>query len=203
MPYLIDPRRHTDDEIQWEDVWPDEKVDTEYVRLGGNHGQEPVLKGPIPYRIYKGSQGRNGILPDILPGRWACDMIVSQRLRKMIEDMDTVAHYFIPLDLTLKDGSIVHDRFLFVAGDLVDGIVAEESQVTPKIFNGKLGHYSVPGSPRIVWRADAVKDRAIWVDRYLRRQFAISDELESAFERAGFKYYRKTHSPIQFNLGGD
>lgn len=197
MPYLIAPRRHTTDEIHWEDVWTDEQQGTDYGRLGKSHGREPAIKGPIPYRMYKGSQGRNGVLPDILPGRWSSDMIVSQKVREMIEKMDPVAHHFIPLDLTLKDGTEVHDRFLFVTGDLVDGIIAEESQVTPKIFGGKLGYYSVPGSPRIVWRADAIEGRAIWVDRYLHHYFVISDELHAAFERFRIRHYRKTHSLVK------
>lgn len=196
MPYLINPRRHTADEIQWADVWPVEQQGDDYVRLGASHGQEPAIKGPVPYRMRKGSQGRNGVPADILPGRWLPDMIVSKKVRQIIEGMDRVLHHFIPLDLTLKDDTKVHDRFLFVTGDLVDGIVAEESEVTPKFFGGKLGYYSVTGSPKIVWHADAIEGRAIWVDRYLPRHFVICDELEDAFQKAGIRHYRKTLSPV-------
>lgn len=197
MPYLINPTRHTTDEIQWADVWTVEQQGPNYARLGSSHGQEPAIKGPIPYRMYKGSQGRNGVLPDILPGRWSADMIVSQKIREMIEGMDNITHHFIPLELTLKDGAQVRDRFLFVAGDRIDGIIAEESEVSPQFFGGKLGFYFAPTSPKIVWRADAIAGRAIWVDRYLPNNIVICDELEEAFQKASIKHYRKTVSPVQ------
>jgi hypothetical protein len=202
MPFLIHPRNYATGEIHWEDVWPIERQGDAYVNLGSQHGQTPALEGPIPYRMYKGRLGKSGSLPDIVPGRWDTDLIVSARVRALIREMDAFSHHFIPLELTLRDGTTVSSHFLFVAGDLVDGIVAEESEVLPKIFGGKLAYYSVGGDPKIVWRADAISGRAIWVDKYLRNQVVISDELQVAFERNDIQKYKLTASAVASSKSG-
>ena len=182
MPHILLPRIHNSVEIQWEDAVPESELPDNYVRLGGLHGEPPVLSGPVKYRMHGGALNRGGTLPDILAGRWSSDMIVSSRVREIFDAHDRVSHHYIPLELELKDGRRVKSHFLFVAGDRIDGIDAQKSEVTPKIFGGKLGYYSVPARPVICWKSDAIKGRAIWVDRYLPRFFGISDELKSIFE---------------------
>lgn len=150
----------------------------------------------------KGRFSIDGKLHDIAPGRWSSDLIVSARVRALILEMDAFSHHFIPLELTLRDGSTVTSHFLFVAGDQVDGIVAEESEVLPKIFGGKLAYYSVGGDPKIVWREDAISGRAIWVDKYLRNQVVISDELQVAFERNDIQKYKLTASAVASSKSG-
>jgi len=167
-----------------------------YVRLGTSHGQPPALEGPIPYEMSGGKLSWGGLVPDITPGRWNSDMIVSARVREIIQDLDPIPHHFIPLELVLKKRTKVSTHFLFVAGDLTDAIIAEQSEVTPKIFDEKLAYYSVPGTPKIVWNAEATSGRAIWVDRFLRRQFVISDELQSTFEAQRIERYEITPSFI-------
>lgn len=97
-----------------------------------------------------------------------------------------MAHHIIPLDLTLVDGAQVSGQFfLFVAGDLTDGVVPEASNVTPNYFGDHFGEYTSPGRPKIAWRAFAVAGRQIWVDGYLTGEIFISDALERKFRRLG------------------
>lgn len=197
MPYLLLTRLHSTSEIQWEDVWPRDKRTPDYVKLGSSHGQVPAQSGPVPYRMYQGKLLNGGVLPDIMAGRWSEDMIISARVKELIEDLDSVTHHFIPLDLTLKDGRQVDGEFfLFVAGDLIDGIIADRSEVTPKVFDGRLAYYSVPGQPHIAWRRGVVKKRAIWVDKYLPGQICISDELFKKFDSLGLKRFDTVISQV-------
>ena len=194
MPFLLHPRNHFAHEVHWQDVWSLEKQGDAYSSLGRRHGQKPAIDGPIPYRMKKGRFSTDGKLYDIAPGRWSSDLIVSTRVRDLIREMDPVSHYFIPLELTLKDDSTDTTHFLFVAGDRINGIVAEESDVLPKLIDGKLAYYSVGGSPKIVWDADVILGRAIWVDQYLPTQIVISDELQAVFKKAKFQKYTVTSS---------
>ncbi|MBB3993302.1 hypothetical protein GGR95_000930 [Sulfitobacter undariae] len=190
MPYLLLSNTFTNSEIQWDDVWRRDERPPEYVELGSSHGQVPALSGPIPYRMYKGRLLSGGVLPDITAGRWANDTIISARVKALIEDLDPVTHHFIPLNLTLKDGRQVDGEFfLFVAGDMIDGIIADKSDTTPIVYDGRLAYYSVPGHPHITWRRDAIENRAIWVDKYLSTQICISDELFGKFSRLKLKRF--------------
>lgn len=197
MPFLIKARNNLPGEVSWEDVWTEEQTPAGYVEMGTAHGKKPVVQGPIPYRLSKGRLRKEGEIPDIVPGRWSRDIIVSERVRDMIREEDPVAHHFIPLELTLKDGAMISTHFLFVAGDLIDGIDANASEVTPKIFGGKLAYYSVGGDPRIVWCAEAIAGRAIWVDRYLIGQIIISDKLMKIFKDSKVEKFASTASPAR------
>lgn len=195
MPHLLHFKTYLDTEIRWTDVWPREEWPQGYTALGKSHGQAPTLEGPIPYQMTGGKLPSGGALPDFMPGRMSGDMIVSAKVRDVINELDRVSHHFVPLELTLKDGSVVNTHSLFIAGDLVDGIIAEKSEVTPQIFGGVLGYYNSPATPHIVWDARAIEGRAIWVDRYLKHEFAISDDLKNAFEAHSFTPFNTTESP--------
>ncbi|WP_415919003.1 imm11 family protein [Tateyamaria sp. SN6-1] len=179
MPFLIDPRKYTDNDISWEDVWPKDKQTNAYVSLGKRNGQTTALEGPIPYRFGGGKLLSADTLPDVLPGRWSRNMFVSERVKQAICALDRVSHNFIPLELDVK-GTILKDtHFLFTTGDLTDAIIAEKSDVLPNYVEstGKLGFYSTPSKPQIVWKQTEIEGRAIWVDRYLSSQFFISGDL--------------------------
>lgn len=202
MPHLLITHTHKPGHIHWEDVWPREKQTEDYGRLGSWHGRTPALEGPIPYRMYEGRLEKGGVLPDLVAGRWSSDLIVSHRVRDLIEADDRVKHHFIPVDLTLKDGSEVTGQFfLFVAGDLTDGVVAEASNVTPEYIGGKFLYYTYPGEPEISWRESAIEGRQIWVDKYLRRQIFISDALEAELRRLDLRAYETKSSSIFIDRG--
>jgi hypothetical protein len=197
MPYLLLSNTHRTNMIHWEDVWPDEKVTSECVLLGSSHGKVPALSGPIPYRMRGGRLLKGGVLPDILAGRWSGNMIVSARVRKLIEDLDPVTHHFIPVNLTLKDGAQVDGQFfLFAAGDLVDGVIAEKLDGTPVVFDGRLGYYSVAARPHVTFRREVVEKRAIWVDKYLPKKIFISDALFEEFQRLGLQRFETVISDV-------
>ncbi|MBV2360215.1 hypothetical protein KUH32_10550 [Thalassococcus sp. CAU 1522] len=197
MPFLLKVHTYKPDHIHWEDVWPRDRQTSDYAGLGKAHGKPPALTGPIPYRMRDGRLQPGGVLPDLVAGRWNSDLIVSRRVRALIEANDRVPHHFVPLDLTLLDGSVIDGQFfLFVAGDLTDGVVPEASNVTPKMIGGKPVYYTYPGDPDIAWRGDAIERRQIWVDRMLPRQIFISDTLEAAFRKAGMRAYDTCPSAV-------
>ncbi|TCP35416.1 imm11 family protein [Rhodovulum marinum] len=186
MPYLLTTHTYRPEQIFWEDVWPIAEQPDGYARIGRGHGKPPMVEGPIPYRMYKGHLRDDGLLPDLIAGRWANDLIVSSRVRDLIESKDKVAHSFVPLDLTLEDGSTVSGQFfLFVSGERTDGIVPEASNVVPKYLDGEFRYYTCPGEPEIAWRAKAIEGRRNWVDRYLPGEIFVSDDLAADVAKLG------------------
>lgn len=197
MPYHLKTQLNQPGDIQWWDVWPDEKITREYGRLGTSHGKLPTLQGPIPYKMIEGHLQEGGVLTDLVSGRWSRDLIVSHRVKDMIEAKDRVQHHFIPVDLTLKDGSFVTGQYyIFVAGDLTDAVVPEASNVTPEIIEGQFVYYNCSGEPDITWRPDAIEGRQIWVDKNLLGQIFISDALEAEFRENGLQGYRLRPSSV-------
>jgi hypothetical protein len=177
MPFLIEPRTFMDDDISWEDVWPEEKLNNDYTLLGKMHGQTPAISGPVPYKLVGGRLSRDGGLPDIVPGRWSGDMIVSGRVKDVICELDQVSHHFIPLELDVKETVHKGTHFLVVIADCPDAIIEAKSEVKPKIINERFRYFTAPGDPKITFKKDAIEGRAIWVDKNLRRRFFVSDAL--------------------------
>ncbi|MBO9434600.1 hypothetical protein J7394_10325 [Ruegeria sp. R13_0] len=198
MPYLLKVHRFVPGEFFWEDVWPRDKQPENYARVGHDHGNAPLIKTPIPYKQQKGKLLPGGVLPDLMPGRWSGDLLVSHRVKKLIDDSDIVQHQFLPVDLTLKDKSTVTGQyFLFVAGDLTDGIVPEASnKIVPQYFDGELGYYSCEGDPEIAWNEDSVRGRQIWVNKYLPRKIFISDSLHNELETLKLKAFTALPSAV-------
>lgn len=197
MPHLLITHTHRPGQVFWEDVWPNDAQPEGYVRIGHSHGKPPKVAGPVPYRMYKGQLREGGVLPDLLPGRWSGDLIVSHRVRTLIETADKVAHHYVPVDLTLPDGAVVSGQFyIFVAGDLTDGIVPQASNVEPKFIGGQFAYYTCPGRPEIAWRAESVAGRRIWVDRNLRGEIFISDDLAEEFAALGLQAYDLYPAPV-------
>ena len=192
MPYHLWYKFVTSDVIVWDDVWPRQQWPENYVEMGGNHGVRPDIEGPIPYMMTGGELQPGGVLPDIMRGRWLSDLILSYRVIKMIQEAGEVAqHHYIPLDLTLLDGARIEGQyFLFVAGDLIDGVVPESSNLIPKFINNKFKYYAFIGdSPDVCWRESAIRGRHIWVDKYLPRQVFVSDAFAKILNKNNIKKY--------------
>lgn len=200
MAHILQTSYERPGRIHWEDVWPRGTEPDWYAQLGSSHGtRPPEMDGPVPYRMYEGALEEGGVLPDLIPGRFAGNLIVSGRVKELIEHWETVSHHFVPLELSLIDGSIVTDQYyLFIAGDRVDAVALDAStDVKPKYLSDQFVRYTYPPKATIALRESVIKERHIWVDRYLLpTDIFISDALEAEFQKRGLKHYRTKPCPV-------
>lgn len=118
-------------------------------------------------------------LPDFTVGPWSSLDVVSERFKRLVEDLDPVAHEFIPLDVVQPDGTSVDCRhFIFrLAGLLPHSIELKRSEVTESILRPGLSVYGPTSqAPRIVWHRDVVGHRHNWADQKLPSHITVSDQ---------------------------
>lgn len=117
-------------------------------------------------------------LPDFTVGPWASLDVVSERFKRLVEDLDPITHDFIPLDVVQPDGTSVDTRhFIFRIGGLLPlSIDLAQSDVAESILRPGLSVYGPTSqAPRIVWHRGVVRQRHIWADQKLPSHIAVSD----------------------------
>ena len=192
MPWQIQAATFDEWELTWGDkLTPDEikKLPENYVQLGLKHGEpfHPDLP-TIPYL----QSSDHSVIPSICQGRYGFDVFVDQEVRSLIEEMDTAEHYFHPIDLHLKSGEVLRDRyFLLRLGGLLDGIVPEDSEVEPVFRDGKLLRYErTKVRPKITWKAGAIAGRHFWMDRCFTDNIYCSDDFLNELKRRKIGHFR-------------
>lgn len=120
-------------------------------------------------------------LPHYFCGYVSTITVVSREMRSWIEELDPVAHHYIPLEISCEDGQILRDQyFIFKMGEfLQDFIVLDKSDLKGrKDSDGIVYVYgSTKLHPVITWRSEKVKGRHIWADEMYYNDNAMSDEL--------------------------
>ena len=192
MPWQIQAATADEWELGWQDYLTSEEIarlPEDYLTLGSNHGTafHPNLP-TIPYE----QVSDHTVVPAICHGRWGYDVFVSREVKSLIEDLEPEIHFFHPIELHLKSGRVLRDsHFLLRVGSLVEGIVAEESQLKPYVRDGKLRFYRpTTARPRITWNANAISGRHLWVDRYFTRAIYCSDQFMEELVNRQIQHFR-------------
>lgn len=142
---------------------------------------------------------KHKVMPDISTGPYTGMLLVSAKVKALIENMDPVQHHFIPVEIKRKDGSPVEQEFyLFKFGRFVDGVVIEQSEVTKMINSdtGKFWGLDRSISAKFVWRASAIKGRHFWGDKYLDNEIFCSDEFMAELDRQKIKAFDRVKSYV-------
>jgi hypothetical protein len=157
-----------------------------------------TVPGPEWWPLRFIMHSKHKIIPDIATGPRSGMMLVSSKVKAMIEKIDPVQHHYIPLEIRRKNGTLVEQEFyLFKFGSFVDGVVIEQSQVHKKIdSDGELWGLGSSISAKFVWRASAIKGRHIWGDKYLINDVFCSDEFMAELEQQKIKAFNKIKSYV-------
>jgi hypothetical protein len=173
MPWNIDPETGDHRRLHWDDVrGPDGKDIAPY------HWDLPTnIPGPETWPLPFRQTTKHKKIPDICGGRYTGVIFVSKAFKALVEDMDPVAHHFIPLHIYHHDGhESIAEHFLFKFGSFVDAIVIEQSEVKPmRRDDGVMWRLSHGSGARITWRASAIQDRHVWADKYRNTDMYCSD----------------------------
>ena len=126
--------------------------------------------------------------PDLFLGRFNSNMIVSARMRTVIESVapPTAGLQFVPAIIYRPDQRPgPENRFFFKVVDLVEAIIPEKSQVARMEVFGRFYAYSSAINATFTFRDEVVANRHIWVDKYSTTDVFISDEMRTAMMAAG------------------
>ena len=207
MPYLLSVRKYLGGEFAWSDhTYPDDLADEAQGQLGYFHGTPFPTDKTVDYaqadygkgdgEIDDGTVGEGkltpeGLLPDLMPGRFSSDVLVSRRVKQFLDENDIVRHHYLPVRLHLLDGSVSEDQFfIFRTGDLTDAIVESESNLARHLIHGVFRYYAEVKQPVFVaWNAKSIEGRMIWKDRLLPGRLFISDAFKRFLEKNSMKRY--------------
>jgi len=211
MPYVLGIPKNLPGCLSWSDMPQtpkDSSKTTSLSRMSGEtqlpipflqaHYEENLRLFPIPTK-----------LPDIFQGRWSTSFFVSDRFRKIVSELDPVAHSFQPVDLTMLDGTHYPEGYYALGiGDRVEAIDAENSDLLAKFYDGKtvrsvktkgdkdflsngetLGQFmyftAAVSEPFIEWHEERLSGRHLWMDKFYPSAAFISDEMAKAFKKEG------------------
>jgi hypothetical protein len=183
MPWWIQPNTGDNRRVNTEFIYNEkgEEIAPEFPSVA------KVVPGPEWWPLKLVLASKHKIMPDISTGPYSGMMLVSAKVKALIEAMDPVQHHYIPTEIKRKDGSPVEQEFfLFKFGSFVDGVVIEQSEVT-KMINLETGKF---------WRASAIKGRHFWGDKYLGNDVFCSDEFMAELDRQKIKAFDKIKSYV-------
>jgi len=93
---------------------------------------------------------------------------VSARFKALIEEVEPGVHKFIPIEITLKDGSIRKDYSLLKIGNILKSVVPEKSDIKPLILPNRVTGkkrfiaYSYSIVAKLTFKHKVVRGRALW-----------------------------------------
>ncbi len=196
MPWQLTADITDSRELLWGDMLTQEEQDQlpeDYVHLGREHGVpfHPDLP-PIPYGLTINNKKRHTTVPAICSGRFAYDIFFDEGMNALIEEMEPGVHFFHPLALYSQSEELFDTKhFLFRAGQLIDGIIPEQSEVVPKHMNGTLRRYLETAVwPKITWAEDAIAGRHLWMDTYFKGSLYCSDAFLEQIQKRNVGHYR-------------
>ena len=141
--------------------------------------------------------GRKRKLADVLPGSGS--LVVDDKFRTILEELEPGVHQFFPLDLVWKDGSSAGRRHWFNPCNRIDGPDREKSTwVFDVIWLPKNPHLPEGEKPELVFSRAKIGDRHAWVEKRISgRVIMISDAFKHRLDEAGvtgigFKYDPET-----------
>jgi len=205
MPWILSPATYDHRMLSWAPIDENgEHADHHYIteiHQGGavvlyKEMYEPDYSPPesmLPLHFRQSTNHK--VLPDFMSGSSKI-IFVSQKLRRLIEDLDPETHHYFPITLHTKAGDVIENEyFLFKFGSFIDdGIIVDKSQVGPIVVAGKLGFYSTPARPKLVWKKAKIAGRHVWADRYLKDRFCVSDAFFEEVSRLKIKLFDATES---------
>lgn len=140
-------------------------------------GISPPDPGTLPIRV--NLKRARKALPDITVGPWSSMVVVSDRFKALVQDMDPQEHLFLPLDVRQPDETAVSPgHHIFRVQSLLSlSIDLDRSDITERDIGsgGPTLYGATSQAPRITWRRSVVTDRHIWADEKLPRFLAVSD----------------------------
>lgn len=141
-------------------------------------------------------------MPDFSILNGNAGLVVSRRLRELIESMDPASHLYFAARIVLQDGRVIEDsHFLFKLADLIDdGLDPAQSTISPVIRGGEFRYYrSSSLTPNLMWRASKISGRHIWADKYLPSDIVVSDELYSKMKSMNMGEFISKESRVDAN----
>ncbi len=167
---------------------------------GGKWMTQPLPEEFHPVRIYVRRGNWHG--RDFALGPMIGDLLVSSKLRALWLEFEPEAVHFEPVELTLKDGTVVTDGFWIPkVTQKLDALIPEKSAVSPEI-------YFLTGEPTGRWmylksvpptqKLDIVSDHHIWeLPNLVNGGIFVSDALKTAMEARKLKPFRAEPSPLE------
>ena len=125
---------------------------------------------------------------------------ISRAMRDLIEKWDPGHCAYVPITLHLADGRVLEDSYFYLRFlDFIDdGLIPEESDISPNIIKGRLRFYSTSQRPKLTWHAEKIAGRHVWADKYLKNRFCVSGAFLEAMEAQGITDgYRKFQSFVK------
>jgi hypothetical protein len=118
-------------------------------------------------------------LPDIGVLRGTTTLVVSAKLRSIMEKYEPGVHFFVPVEIALRDGETIRGYHLFKIGRFTnDAIDAANSTVAPVRIAGQVRRYNEKRFPaNLMWKASMVADRHIWSDVLMPSVLMVSDDV--------------------------
>lgn len=102
--------------------------------------------------------------------RYDTTCFVSKKMKDFIETLEPDIHTFIPVKITLKDGTIRTDYSLLKVGKILNAVVPELSDISPlTIVDRQTGEdifvrYSYSIVAKITFKRSVVKNSMLWLD---------------------------------------
>ena len=94
---------------------------------------------------------------------------VSARFRALLEEVEPDVHTFVPVEITLKDGSIRKDYSLLKVGNILKSVVPEKSDIgaltTPNRQTGekRFVRYSYSIVAKLTFKRDVIGGSVLWL----------------------------------------
>jgi len=137
-------------------------------------------------------------LPDIGVLRGTTTLVVSAKLRSIMEKYEPGVHFFVPVEVSLRDGETLGGYYLFKIGRFTnDAIDAANSTVSPVRIAGQVRLYNEKRfPPDLMWKASMVEDRHIWSDLLMPSVLMVSDDVFADIVEQGISGYVSKESRI-------
>ena len=180
MPWVLQPMvpEEEEDEIAWAHASHDDVP-------GWAAFWRPLPAPPdLPVRITKFCDRP---LPDLVQGPLIGMLLVSERLRDLVEDYEPGYHHFLALEIRDSAGhTLPRTHWLFKPGPGIPGGIYEtESNVAPHQVGANTFYLLKGIRPALVWEADRVAGRHVWTDAQLMGEVAVSDEFYAELKSRG------------------
>ncbi|MDD8024491.1 MAG: DUF1629 domain-containing protein [Paracoccaceae bacterium] len=151
---------------------------------------------PLRYYAFKGNwHGRA-----FARGPMSMDLLVSSELRDLWAELDPTAVHFEPVELTLRDGTVLKDRYWVPkVTRTLDALVPEKSAVTRRISRvdgAPLGWGYLKNIPPTLNRA-VVDGHHIWrLSNLSPYDIFVSDRMKVEMDRRGLGPFSARQAPL-------
>lgn len=170
---LLDGNPH---QIAVADTTPDAGFDLRTASTYPANQGRPILTENVPTRI---EWQEDAPVPDVLTQHGM--IVISERVREIIEQIESGVHQFLPVAYLDRNGNSLADRYYFIACNRLDSVDREHS--TMILFNGRRWNtalvvgridssqippgFDIDATPKLVFNSAGIGERHAWSDMFL------------------------------------